>query len=68
MFQLQPQKITLQVDLRSLYPFVEKGTELSKQDLIHRTAGKVDYPILQKLKLLEFCRIGKSESGSLYLL
>ncbi len=68
MVATQPRPITLQVDLTPLYPFIEKEKELSKEELLQRTAGKIEYPIIQLLKQIEFYSINKNEDGSLYLL
>lgn len=50
-----------------LSPFVEKGTQLSKSDLIGRMAGRAKFEFLQLMKLLQFNSITKDEEGRLSL-
>jgi hypothetical protein len=68
MFSIPSRPAVPQVNISPLAPFIERSTELSKKDVLKRCAGQVEIGFLQKLMLTQFCRIGKNENGSLYLL
>lgn len=48
--------------------YVERNSELPKEELIRRCAGKVSYGLLQALKQMVFYRIGKNGQDELYFI
>jgi hypothetical protein len=57
---------SLIVDYHPLKEFVDEGQEISKDELLERSAGNIPITLLQAVKELEFDFIGKS-ADELYL-
>lgn len=55
-------------DISQLKPFVEKNSEVPKDEIIHRCEGSVDYSVFQIIKQLVFYSIGKDSNDNLYLI
>ena len=58
----------LQGDYDKLKPFLKQGEKLSKDELLKRCTGEIQYELLQQVKELEFDKIGKDEKGELFLI
>jgi hypothetical protein len=54
--------------LEPVIPMIEKNSEVDKPTLIHRCAGRLDYGLLQTLKMFVFTRMGRDERDNLYLI
>ncbi|MCW3111420.1 MAG: hypothetical protein JWQ09_5926 [Segetibacter sp.] len=57
----------LQLNYSQLEQFIENNEELSKNEILERCTGEINYDILQSLKELVFSKIGKTAAGELYL-
>jgi hypothetical protein len=49
-------------------PLIEAGTELPREILIERAAGRVPYPVFTFLKMLVIHSIRKDQDGNLSIL
>jgi hypothetical protein len=57
----------MEVDFSALKKFVKGYEELTKDELLERSAGKIGLDLFQTVKELEFSKIGKDEDGELYI-
>ncbi|MDQ6813542.1 MAG: hypothetical protein M3040_07400 [Bacteroidota bacterium] len=57
----------LELNYQQLELFVDDEKELTKDELLEKCAGEIDYELLQSLKELSFSAIGKTAKGELYL-
>jgi hypothetical protein len=55
-------------DLQQIGKFVELGTEIPKETLIHRIAGKVNYSLLVYIKSTVFHHVVKDRFGRIFLM
>lgn len=58
----------LQLDYEQVAHFLNDEEELTKNEILQRCSGEVDYYVLQSIKELVFAKIGKTPKGELYLL
>lgn len=58
----------LELNYKELSKFFKDEGELTKEEILQKCAGEIDYELLQSLKALEFAKIGKTSKGELYLL
>jgi hypothetical protein len=56
-----------QIDLSPIAPFVERSTEVSKTELLHRVEARIPGYLEAFLHQLVFFRVGKDERGELYV-
>lgn len=54
-------------DYEKLKPFIERGHELTKSELLSRCSGAIDLQLLHYIKELEFEKIGRDNNDDLYL-
>lgn len=57
----------LNLNYQQLEKYVVYNHELTKEELLDKCTGEIDYDILQSLKELVFSKIGKTAKGELYL-
>ncbi len=57
----------LELNYDALKNFMTDEEELTKEELIQRCSGEIDYTTLQSIKELVFDKIGKTAKGELYL-
>ncbi len=57
----------LELDYDVVKSYMTDEEELTKQELIERCSGEIDFITLQSLKELIFERIGKTAKGELYI-
>lgn len=55
------------IDLTPIAPFVERATEVSKTELLHRVEARIPGYLEAFLHQLVFFRVGKDEQGELYV-
>jgi hypothetical protein len=58
----------LNIDYSALKNFISENEELTKDELLEKCAGAIDYDLLQYVKELDFDKIGKDRKGDLYLM
>lgn len=58
----------LQLNYSQLDKFIDSEEELTKNELLEKCSGEINYDVLQSLKELVFSKIGKTPKGELYLL
>jgi hypothetical protein len=58
----------LQPCYKELENFINPGEELVKKDLVELLASKVSYYLITTLKLFQFYKIGRKQSGEFYIL
>ncbi len=58
----------LQLNYSELDQFIKEGEQLTKNELLEKCTGEVDYDVLQSLKELVFTKIGKTSKGELFLI
>jgi len=56
----------LNLNYSQLEKYIDKK-ELSKNELLEKCTGEIDYDLLQSLKELVFAKIGKTPKGELYV-
>ena len=57
----------LQLNYEQVTQFLNDEEELTKEEILQRCTGEIDYDVLQSLKELEFAKIGRTPKGELYL-
>lgn len=57
----------LEMNYSQLKPYLSKGEELSKNEMLEKCSGEIDYELLQQIKELEFEKIGKNDRDELYI-
>lgn len=57
----------LELNYGQLEQFVKTGEQLTKNELLEKCAGEINYDILQSLKELAFSKIGKNAKGELFI-
>lgn len=57
----------LELNYHLLEKFINNKEVLTKNELLQKCIGDIDYDLLQSLKEMEFSRIGKTEKGEIYL-
>ena len=57
----------LNVDYSVLDKYINENEELTKNELLEKCTGEIEYDILQNIKELDFTRIGRDRNGELYL-
>lgn len=57
----------LRLNYSELKQFLDDEDELTKDELLQKCAGEINYEVLQSLKELIFSKIGKTATGELYL-
>jgi hypothetical protein len=57
----------LTLDYQQLKKYVPLQHEVTKEELIEKCSGEIDYHLLQSIKELEFLRIGRTITGELYI-
>ena len=58
----------LELNYDQLTRFLDDEEELTKDEILQRCTGEIDYDVLQSLKELIFSKIGKTPKGELYVL
>jgi hypothetical protein len=58
----------LNIDYSALKKFIGEDEELTKDELLEKCAGAIDYDLLQNIKEIDFNKIGKDRKGELYLM
>ncbi|HEX2608046.1 MAG TPA: hypothetical protein VHK91_11730 [Flavisolibacter sp.] len=58
---------SLEMNYAPIAELINEGEELSKQEVLEKCAGQIDFTLLQQVKELEFEIIGKNSKGELYL-
>jgi hypothetical protein len=58
----------LELNYDQIAGFLNDEEELTKDEILQRCTGEIDYDVLQSLKELVFTKIGKTPKGELYLL
>lgn len=58
----------LELNYSQLEQFVKEGEQLTKNELLEKCAGEINYDLLQSLKELAFSKIGKTAKGELFLI
>ena len=48
--------------------YLRENEELTKNELLEKCAGEIEYDLLQNIKELDFSKIGKDKNGELYLI
>jgi hypothetical protein len=57
----------MQLNYQLLEKYIDKNEELTKNELLQKCVGDINYDLLQSLKELVFSRIGKNEKGEIYV-
>ena len=57
----------LNLNYQQLHKFLMNSEELTKEELIERCSGEIDYDLLQSVKELSFERMGRTKLGELYI-
>ena len=57
----------LELNYDEITHYLNDEEELTKDEILERCTGEVDYDILQSLKEMVFTKIGKTPKGELYL-
>lgn len=57
----------LTLNYQQLQKYVPDDHEITKEQLLEKCSGEIDYQLLQSIKELEFARIGKTKTGELYI-
>jgi hypothetical protein len=57
----------LELNYSQLDKYVNDEDELTKDELLQKCTGEVNYEVLQSIKELSFSKIGKTAKGELYL-
>jgi hypothetical protein len=55
------------LNYRDLEQYLTDEDELTKNELLEKCTGEIDYDLLQSIKELVFSKIGKTAKGELYL-
>jgi hypothetical protein len=55
------------LNYKVLEKYINDEDELTKDELLEKCTGEIDYELLQSLKELVFTKIGKTVAGELYL-
>jgi len=57
----------LQLNYQELKRYINDEDELTKDELLEKCIGEIDYDTLQSIKEMIFSKIGKTAKGELYL-
>jgi hypothetical protein len=57
----------LQLNYSELEQFINEGEQLTKNELLEKCTGEINYDLLQSLKELVFTKIGKTAKGELFI-
>lgn len=57
----------LELNYHQVEEFIKPHEELTKNELLEKCTGEINYEVLQSLKELAFSKIGKTAKGELYL-
>ena len=58
---------SLNVNYSALEKYLHRREEVSKNELLNRCTGQINFDLLQNLKHIAFDRIGKNDKGELYV-
>lgn len=58
----------LELNYTQLDRFLNDEEELTKDEILERCSGEINYELLQSIKELSFEKIGKTPRGQLYLI
>ena len=57
----------LELNYTELDAYLDASGELTKNELLEKCTGEIDYELLQSLKKLQFKKIGKTAKGELFI-
>jgi hypothetical protein len=57
----------LELNYGVLERYLNDEDELTKDELLEKCTGEIDYEVLQSIKELVFTKIGKTAKGEMYL-